>query len=73
MMNEESEKKEEKPRFKTLSEQELDELQKKKTEPSTDKQMKWAVRIFKGRWSINYFLTETKNEIKVNNFIWKTL
>ena len=39
----------EKPRFKQLSEQELDDLQRKKTEPSTDKQMKWAVKIFKGK------------------------
>ena len=50
MINEESEEKEEKeekPRFKDLSEQELDQLQRKKTEASADKQMKWAVRIFK--------------------------
>ena len=49
MESEESVEKEEKPRFKTLSEEELDDLQKKKTEASTDKQMRWAVRIFKGK------------------------
>ena len=44
-----NEEKNEKKRFKTLSEQELDDLQRRRTEPSTDKQMRWAVRIFKGK------------------------
>ena len=58
----EKNEKEGNPRFKTLTEKELDDLQKKKTEPSTDKQMKWAVKIFKGRLPRNYFCKETKND-----------
>ena len=48
-IDQKEEKNEENPRFKVLTEVELDDLQRKKTEPSTDKQMKWAVRIFKGK------------------------
>ena len=41
-----------KSRFNTLLPEELDELAKKRTEPGTDKQTKWAIKIFKGKVAI---------------------
>ena len=38
-----------KARFTTLNAEELDNLAKKRTEPGTDKQTKWAIKIFKGK------------------------
>ena len=38
-----------KPRFKTLKPEELDDLARKRTEKTTDKQTTWAIRIFKGK------------------------
>jgi hypothetical protein len=37
-----------KSRFRSLQPNELDELARKRTEPATDKQTTWAIRIFKG-------------------------
>ena len=45
-----------KQRFGVLNEQQLDELAKKRTEPGTDKQTKWAIKIFKGEYSRHLFL-----------------
>jgi hypothetical protein len=44
----EFETKPEKKRFKTIQPEELDNLSKKTTEPTTDRQTSWAVKIFKG-------------------------
>ena len=38
-----------KPRFKLLQPEEIDKLAKKRTEPATDKQTTWAIKIFKGK------------------------
>ena len=40
---------EEKTRFKLMTQEEIDELAKKRTEKATDKQTTWAIRIFKGK------------------------
>ena len=40
------------PRFKTLEEKEIDEIAKKQSEPTTDRQTAWAVRIIKGKFTI---------------------
>ena len=37
-------------RFKTKSDSEVDELAKRRTETSTDRQTEWAVRIFRGQF-----------------------
>ena len=39
-------------RFKTLKEEEIDELAKKRTEPTTEKQTSWAIKILKGERAI---------------------
>jgi hypothetical protein len=48
-MIEGEEPKEKKARFKILNPQELDDLAKKRNEPSTEKQTSWAIRILKGK------------------------
>jgi hypothetical protein len=40
-------------RFKSMKQEELDNLAKKRSEPATDKQTLWAVNILKGK--ISYF------------------
>ena len=42
-------------RFKNLKPSEIDDLAKKKTEATTDRQTTWAVKIFRGKAFINMF------------------
>ena len=46
---------EKKARFQQLNQEELDQLAKKRTEATTDRQTVWAVKIFKGREAIFFF------------------
>ena len=57
----------EETRFKHLNKEEIDELAKKRTEPTTEKQTIWAIKIFKGKKTIKKSQIEFVNKPSVRH------